>query len=177
MSIITGRGDSGETDLLFGKRIPKGSLRVTCLGAVDELNAALGVARAETAEGDWVELVDKIQSKLVGLMGQLAVLPEDEALYQEKGYAMIADEDVEWLKNEAQAYEKRGVRFEGWARPGEEGCRARAQIDLARTIARRAERTVWSLHESGEVVPEAVRLFLNRISDLLWILARVEPDA
>ena len=62
MSIITGRGDSGETDLLFGKRIPKGSLRVECLGAVDELNAALGVARAETAEGDWVELVDKIQA-------------------------------------------------------------------------------------------------------------------
>ena len=109
MSIITGRGDSGETDLLFGKRIPKGSLRVECLGAVDELNAALGVARAETTEGDWVELVDKIQAKLVGLMGQLAVLPEDEEQYLEKGYAMIADEDVEWLKDEAQAYEKRGV--------------------------------------------------------------------
>ena len=51
MSIITGRGDSGETDLLFGKRIPKGALRVACLGAVDELNAALGVARAETTPG------------------------------------------------------------------------------------------------------------------------------
>lgn len=177
MSIITGRGDSGETDLLFGKRIAKGSLRVAALGAVDELNAALGVARAETAEGDWVELVDQIQAKLVGLMGQLAVLPEDEAQYLEKGYAMIADEDVGWIKDTAQAYEKQGIRFEGWARPGEEGCRARAQIDLARTISRRAERTVWALHESGEAVPEAVRLFLNRISDLLWILARVEPQS
>lgn len=177
MSIITGRGDSGETDLLFGKRIAKGSLRIECLGAVDELNAALGVARAEVATGDWTELVDRIQAKLVGLMGQLAVLPEDEALYIKKGYAMISEEDAQWVKDEAQAYEKRGVRFEGWARPGEEGCRARAQIDMARAVARRAERSIWKLNESGETVPEDVRLFLNRVSDLLWILARVEPEA
>lgn len=177
MSIITGRGDSGETDLLFGRRISKGSMRVECLGVVDELNAALGLARADTAQGDWAELVDKIQVKLVGLMGQLAVLPDDEPQYLKKGYVIITDEDVEWLTKEARAHEKRGVRFEGWARPGQEGCRARAQIDLARTVARRAERTVWSLHESGEAVPIAVRLFLNRISDLLWILARVDPDS
>lgn len=175
MSIITGRGDSGETDLLFGKRISKGSQRIACLGAVDELNAALGVARAEVTTGKWVELVDHIQAKLVGLMGQLAVLPGDELLYREKGYAIITAEDVQWLTDEAHAYEKRGIRFEGWARPGEEGCLARAQIDMARSIARRAEREIWQLHESGEAVPEPVRLFMNRLSDLLWILARVEP--
>ena len=79
MSIITGRGDSGESDLLFGKRIAKGAIRLDALGDVDELNAALGVARAEAGEGESSELIDTIQHKLVGLMGQLATLPEDEA--------------------------------------------------------------------------------------------------
>ncbi|MDX1679504.1 MAG: cob(I)yrinic acid a,c-diamide adenosyltransferase [Akkermansiaceae bacterium] len=176
MSIITGRGDSGESDLLFGKRIAKGSVRLEALGDVDELNAALGVARAEAGEGEWSDLIDAIQQKLVGLMGQLATLPEDEARYAEKGYATISDEDVQWITDKAKAFEAAGIRFEGWARPGEEGCSARAHIDLARSIARRAERSVWRLHQGGEVVPQALRLFLNRLSDLLWILARVEPD-
>lgn len=177
MSIITGRGDSGETDLLYGKRIAKGSLRVACLGGVDELNAALGMARVEIEKGECIELIDQIQSKLVTLMGQLAVLPEDEQRHQQKQKNLINEEDVRWVELHAQRYEKRGVRFTGWARPGEEGCRARAALDMARTICRRAEHNVWQLHESGEVLPLPVLLLLNRLSDLLWILARVEPDA
>jgi cob(I)alamin adenosyltransferase len=70
--------------------------------------------------------------------------------------------------------EARGVRFTDWARPGAEGAIGAAALDMARSIARRAERSVWCLHESGEVVDECVRLFFNRLSDLLWILARVE---
>ena len=66
------------------------------------------------------------------------------------------------------------VRVSGWARPGAEGSLARAGLDFARAMARRAERSVLALHESGEAVPEPVRLFFNRLSDLLWILARVE---
>lgn len=177
MSIITGRGDTGETDLLFRKRIPKASLRLECLGAVDELNAALGVARTDLSDENWIKLIDKIQAKLVDLMGQLAVLPEDEDRYREKGHREISEDDISWLEVEATAYEKMGIRFEGWARPGEEGCRARATIDLARTIARRAERKVWQLHDDGEIVPWPVLVFLNRLSDLLWILARMDPDA
>ena len=72
MSIITGRGDAGETDLLFGKRIAKTSLRIEALGCVDELNAALGVARASAANPEWISLIDALQEKLIGLMGQLA---------------------------------------------------------------------------------------------------------
>ncbi len=172
MSIITGRGDQGETDLLFGKRVAKTSLRVECLGCVDELNAALGVARTAAPDAEWVGFVDQLQEKLVGLMGQLATLPEDEEKYREKGFPWIAAADVEWVHAEARAYEARGVRFTGWARPGAEGCQGRAAIDLARAVSRRAERAVWRLHESGEPVPEPVRLFFNRLADLLWILAR-----
>ncbi|BCU77402.1 cob(I)yrinic acid a,c-diamide adenosyltransferase [Luteolibacter sp. LG18] len=173
MSIITGRGDEGQTDLLFGKRIAKTSLRMEALGLVDELNAALGLARAAGPTDESLAILDGIQEKLIGLMGQLACLPEDVERYREKGYAAIHAEDVTALETLAKDHEARGVRFTGWARPGAEGSLARAGMDFARTIARRAERSVLALHESGEEVPREVRLYFNRLSDLLWILARV----
>ena len=171
MSIITGRGDSGETDLLFGKRITKTSVRIEALGCVDELNAALGLARAAGANPEWIELIDSLQDKLIGLMGQLATLPEDMDRYRETKFPLIEQADVDWVTDEARKYEARGIRFKGWARPGAEGCAARAGVDFARSVARRA---ILKLHESGEEVPESVRLFFNRLADLLWILARVE---
>ncbi len=176
MSIITGRGDSGETDLLFSKRIAKTALRMEALGAVDELNAALGLARAGGIDVEVIEVIDGIQARLVGLMGQLATLPEDDDKYIEKGYARLVAADLEWVVSIAHAHEKRGVKFTGWARPGAEGSLARAALDYARAVCRRAERNVLSLHESGEAVPEVVRLFFNRVSDLLWILARSDKD-
>ncbi|RYD30911.1 MAG: ATP:cob(I)alamin adenosyltransferase, partial [Verrucomicrobiaceae bacterium] len=91
MSIITGRGDSGDTDLLFGKRIAKTSLRIEALGNVDELNAALGLTRAAAHDPAWIALIDRLQALLVGLMGQLACLPEDEELYKEKKYSAITE--------------------------------------------------------------------------------------
>ena len=90
MSIITGRGDLGETDLLFGKRIAKTSLRVAALGCVDEVNAVLGMARAGGGETEVIVLIDGIQERLVGLMGQLACLPEDLGRY--KYVALTADD-------------------------------------------------------------------------------------
>ncbi|MFT3992157.1 MAG: cob(I)yrinic acid a,c-diamide adenosyltransferase [Luteolibacter sp.] len=176
MSIITRRGDSGETDLLFGARIAKTSLRMEVVGTIDELNAALGLARA-MASPEMVALIDGIQSRLIGLMGELATLPQDVPEYQEKNYPRITDSDVAWIFETATAYEKRGIRFTGWAIPGAEGSLGRAGLDFARTVARRAERNVWKLHESGEPVSESIRLFFNRLSDLLWILARVENPA
>lgn len=176
MSIITGRGDSGTTDLLFGKRSAKTSLRIEALGSVDELNAALGMARASAAQPEWIALIDTLQDRLIGLMGVLATLPEDEARYREKPFAGMGAADVEWVDETARQLEGRGIRFTGWARPGAEGSLARASVDYARAVARRAERRVLALHESGEPVPEPVRLFFNRLADLLWILARVESD-
>ncbi len=176
MSIITGRGDSGDTDLLFGRRIAKTSLRIAALGHVDELEAALGLARAAGCDAERIALIDTLQEKLIGLMGQLACLPEDEPRYAEKGYAAISPADLEWVTETARGYEARGVTFKGWAKPGAEGSLSRAGLDFARAVARRAERGVLALHESGEPVPEVVRLFFNRLSDLLWILARVSAS-
>jgi cob(I)alamin adenosyltransferase len=173
MSVITGRGDEGTTDLMFGKRIAKTSLRVEVLGTIDELNAALGLARAAGPSADILELIDRVQEKLVGLMGELACLPEDDARYRENGYPVITLSDVEDLTATARGYEAKGVRFSGWARPGAEGSLVRAGLDFARTAARRAERAALALHESGAAVPREIRLFFNRLSDLLWILARL----
>ena len=176
MSITTGRGDSGETDLLFNRRVAKTSLRVAALGDVDELDAALGLARAASRDADVIALIDRVQGLLVGLMGQLACLPEDEALYQKKGYASLSEADLEWIVSEAKTREARGIKFKGWARPGMEGSMERAGLDFARSVTRRAERGVLALHESGETVPERVRLFFNRLSDLLWILAHAAEE-
>lgn len=172
MSIMTGRGDDGETDLLFGRRISKTAPRVAVLGAVDELNAALGLARAAGAGVEVEAVIDRVQELLVALMGQLACLPEDRGRYQAAGYAAVGEAELEWLTATARGFEDRGVVFKGWARPGAEGSMARAGLDLARTVARRAERGVLELHADGEAVEPVLRLFFNRLSDLLWILAR-----
>lgn len=172
MSIITGRGDRGETDLLFGKRMAKSSLRAEALGCVDELNAALGLARVNSRDSTLIGHLDGIQTRLFGLMGELACEAEDAGNYAEKGYARIAESDVTWLEGLARGFEAEGVKFTGWAVPGGEGSMERAALDFARTAARRAERVVWRLDESGVAVAEPVRLFLNRLSDFLWILAR-----
>jgi cob(I)alamin adenosyltransferase len=172
MSIITGRGDDGDTDLLFGRRIAKTSLRVGVLGTIDELNAALGLARASGATAEAEEIIDRVQDLLVGLMGQFACQPGDEERYVTAGFAGVGEADLAWVEATAKDFERRGIVFKGWARPGVEHSLARAGMDFARTVARRAEREVLQLHESGEEVPEVLRLFFNRLSDLLWILAR-----
>lgn len=172
MSIITGRGDEGETDLLFGRRIAKTSPRIEVLGTVDELNAALGLARAAGAAEEVEAVIDRVQDLLVGLMGQFACLSCDERRYAEAGFAAVKAEDLEWIEATAHDFESRGIVFKGWARPGVEHSMARAGMDLARAIARRAERTVLKFHDAGGEVDPLLRLFFNRLSDLLWILAR-----
>ncbi|MEY3395169.1 MAG: hypothetical protein RL346_1405 [Verrucomicrobiota bacterium] len=172
MSIITNRGDDGMTDLMFGRRSAKTSERFAALGSIDELNAAIGLARAADADARHTPILDRIQHVLFGLMGQLACMPEDLTRYAEKGYALVRQEDVDWLTETAMRIEGEGVRFTHWAVPGEDGSILRAHLDVARTVARRAERHVLLLHEAQGHVPEVVRLFMNRVSDLLWILAR-----
>lgn len=173
MSIITKRGDDGQTDLLYGKRISKTSLRVAALGAIDELNTTLGVVRCHGSETLGKE-IDWLQEKLVGLMGELAVLPEDLARYASDTMPKITADDVATLEGRAKAIEDAGVNFAGWARPGAAGSLAAAFLDQARTGARRAERQALNLSKEGPL-PQ-ISLFLNRLSDYLWLLARREES-
>ena len=170
MSITTRRGDDGRTDMLFGRRIEKDDPRMEAIGAVDELNAVLGVARAGGPEPTAREVVDHLQGLLVGLMGELAVHPDDTERYRNAGFPSITEDDVEWATRESAAIEAAGVSFDGWARPGESGSLVSAHFDLARVVCRRAERRVLAI-EAGLENPGIVR-FLNRCSDLLWLLAR-----
>ena len=171
MSITTKRGDEGMTDLLYGKRISKTDSRVEMLGVIDELNTTLGLGRCHGGEGLGEEL-DWVQEKLVGLMGELAVLPEDKERYVRDGMARIQPEDVATLEQRARVIEEAGVDFKGWARPGAAGSLAAAFLDQARTVCRRAERCVLGLQKEDEITE--VTLFLNRLSDYLWLLARRE---
>lgn len=117
MSVITKRGDSGETDLMFGRRSPKTAPRIEAYGTVDELNSLIGVVRHSGVSSRTVEMLDGVQARLVGAMGELATMEEDLPKYDAKGYARITAEDVAWLEEQAHLLEKEcDIRFKGWAR-------------------------------------------------------------
>ena len=171
MSICTKRGDEGMTDLMFKKRVTKTSERVAACGAVDELNAALGIVRNAGISEEMEQWVDEVQQKLVGLMGVIATHEDDHKRYDDAGYKGITLDDVKWLEEMIKEAESdKSVRFRGWSRPGKGGKLASAYLDLARTICRRSERKCWAV-EDDAVMP--ARLFLNRLSDSLWLLARI----
>jgi cob(I)alamin adenosyltransferase len=170
MSIVTKTGDDGTTALMYGRRVPKTHPRIEACGAVDELNAALGLARA-TAREDFIrENLLAIQKDLVVLMGELAVLPGDLSRYTRDGYSVVAPEMTATLDALVREIEAQNAGFKGWATPGADP--PGAALDLARTICRRAERRVCGLKETGESTNAEIVIFLNRLSDLLWLFAR-----
>ncbi len=173
MSTITKRGDSGRTDLLFGDSILKSEFRIEVIGTVDELNAALGLARSTCSSEEWIGTIDQVQLRLVTLMGLLATLPDKVGRY-EKQFGTISSEDIKWIEGEARRYESLIISLTSikWATPGAEHSHTRAALDFARTIARKSERLVYTLGVREGGIPSPVNIFLNRVSDLLWIMAR-----
>lgn len=171
MSITTKRGDDGITDLMFGKRISKTSLRISLLGTLDELNAALGLARAHEVDPSREKHIIFMQEKLIALMGMAATLPEDAERYTQAGYVEISDDDVKLLEREAKLVEKNQAATKTWLRPGEDHNVSSAALHLARAIARRAERETLMMKEENDLLPAPAYIFLNRLSDFLWLLA------
>jgi len=170
MSIVTKTGDDGTTALMYGRRVPKNHPRIEAYGTVDELNAALGLARATVREDFLRENLLAIQQELVVLMGELAVLPKDLPRYVKEGYSVVAPTITAKLEALVREIEAQNVSFKGWATPG--ATASSATLDLARTICRRAERRVCALQESGELKNAEIVVYLNRLSDLLWLTAR-----
>ena len=173
MSITTKRGDHGFTDLLFGGKVAKGDPQIEALGAVDELNAAIGLARVQM-DGDAAADLDHIQSRLVTLMGELAMPVGKNTEYEKSGFGRIGADEIVWLEDWSARIEKKET-FKGWLRPGEKGGELAARIHLARTVARRAERRTWEV--SDQVATSEVRVFLNRLSDALWLLASMSEKS
>jgi len=176
VSIVTKTGDDGSTALMYGRRIPKNHPRVEAYGTVDELNASLGLARATANDNFIGENLLAIQKDLVVLMGELAVIPEDLLRYAKDGYSVVTPAMTVKLDELVREIEAQGVSFKGWATPG--ATMNSAALDVARTVCRRAERRGCALKEAGEPLNPEIVIYLNRLSDLLWLLARwVEAQA
>lgn len=176
MSIATRRGDQGQTDLLFGCRLSKSHPRVHALGAVDELNAALGPLRVAASRAETTEVVAQVQPLLIQLMGELATPSGAEDRYAESHPLRLGEEQIVWLDTWVARLEAGGaLQISSWALPGAAGVMSGAYADLARVACRRAERMVIDLENTRDAVPnpEIVR-FLNRLADVLWLLARWE---
>ena len=141
------RGDQGSTDLLFGHCVLKNHPRIHALGAVDELNAALGLVRVTAKTEIVLENVPKFQMELIALMGELATPRGEEEHYAKTHPQRIDAACVERLDELVKTMEAQGaLKFEGWALPGAGGSLGGAHCDVARTVCRRAERAVMDLH-------------------------------
>ena len=171
MSIATKTGDAGQTSLMYGRRVPKSDACVDAYGCVDELNASLGLARVTATSSFLTEQIFAVQKELVTVMGELATAPEDMARYVKDGFQLTSAEMVDRLTAVIDDLEKNKLeKFKDWATPGKTP--DSATLDLARTVCRRAERRVAVLMApAGEFNAEILR-YLNRLSDLCWLLAR-----
>jgi cob(I)alamin adenosyltransferase len=170
MSIVTKTGDNGTTGLMYNRRVPKTHKRVETYGAVDELNAAIGLARANATDDFIAPNLLATQKELVTLMGELATLPEDRERYVKDGFALVNPSMTARLEGLVKEIEAQKITYRGWATPGENVLSA--ALDVARTVCRRAERRVCELKEAGELPNEEIVIYLNRLSDLLWLFAR-----
>ena len=169
VKIYTRRGDAGETDLFGGPRVGKEHPRVEAYGAVDELNAFVGVCAAMTTYEDLRSALHVFQEQLLDLGADLA--SADSRRRERDGAAGPRSEHVVDLENQIDALEQELEPLKRFILPG--GTRAAAAFHVARTVCRRAERRLVELHRDAPVGDVALR-YLNRLSDLLFVMARVE---
>ena len=169
MKVYTRRGDAGQTDLFGGQRVDKDDARVEAYGAVDELNASLGMALAVSEDDEVRGLGRRIQGELFELGAYLAT--PDEHHQEKASVPRVGDEDVEHLEKRIDLFEEELSPLKRFILPG--GTPAAAAFHVARTVCRRAERRAVQLDRAASLQPAALR-YLNRLSDLLFVLARLE---
>ena len=170
--VYTRSGDQGDTSLVGGKRTPKDSLRIESYGTIDELNAAVGLARAFNLSQQKQEIVDRVeadlqvvQQSLFDLGSELACDP-DELM---EGMPQIGEEDVAYLESCMDAWTPELPELKSFILPG--GGHVHAQLHVCRTVCRRAERVLLRLSREEAVRPEALQ-YLNRLSDFFFVLGR-----
>lgn len=164
--IYTRGGDHGETSLGDGRRVPKSSARIVAMGDVDELNAAIGLVRLEV-EGTTDAILERVQNDLFDLGADLCTPITEDA----KPALRIVQGQINWLEARIDAVTAELAPLTSFILPA--GSPAAARLHFSRTVARRAERAVVHLlEEPEEAVNRLVLLYLNRLSDLLFVLAR-----
>ncbi len=167
--ITTKGGDEGITSLI-GLRVPKSDMRIEACGAIDELGAHLGYARALCQSEEFNQLTKQIQIELYTLGSIIATMPD------KKVKKKLTPEMIDKLEQTIQRLEQREDLFADWAVSGDE--LTAAAYDVARTTCRRAERQVVYLKQQNLLTEPLVLIYLNRLSDLLWLVARwIELDA
>jgi cob(I)alamin adenosyltransferase len=169
VKIYTRRGDEGETDLFGGPRVGKDHLRVEAYGAVDELSAAVGLAASHTHHADLRAICLRVQASLFELGAYLA--SPDAARRAKSRVPELQADDVARLETDIDAFDTELEPLAHFVLPG--GTAGAAAFHLARTVCRRAERRMVSLGRAEALAPDALR-YVNRLSDLLFTLARVE---
>ena len=158
--IATRTGDAGTTGLGNNQRVSKNSLRVHAMGEVDELNSNIGVLLCEDMPADARQVLVEIQHQLFNLGGELSI----------PGFELLKEEAVQALDDALEIYNAKLPKLEEFILPA--GSRAAAQAHICRTVARRAEREVVALGNE-EALNDTPRQYLNRLSDLMFVLARV----
>ena len=166
MSIATKQGDTGETGLIGGSRVSKADARVEAYGTVDELNAALGLARSLCPDESIRTATEHIQKTLFSVGASLATPVESR-----KGAAGLSSADVDDLTEQVHRIESIEGILTDWSLPGAQV--PSSTFEVARTVCRRAERCVVRLVENGEEVQPEVLAYLNRLSDLIWLFGRL----
>jgi cob(I)alamin adenosyltransferase len=155
---------------MYNRRVSKCHPRVEACGSVDELNTAIGLARALVSHPFVGEPLLSVQKDLVNLMGELATEVEDLPRYVRDGFQRLTPDATVKLDRLAQEIEAQRISMQGWATPG--ATTGAAALDMARTTCRRAERCVCALKETGQLQNPEILVFLNRLSDVLWLLSR-----
>lgn len=169
MKIYTKTGDSGETSLFGGKRVPKNHLRIAAYGTVDELNSIIGLAICESQNDEIKQILTEIQNILFTLGADLA--SPKEKVNKNFQIPRIDKDNIEKLETFIDSIEYKLPELRNFILPG--GTKAASLLHLARTVCRRGEREVVALSNKVDIGPNPV-VYLNRLSDLLFVLARFE---
>ena len=169
MKIYTRTGDEGETGLFGGGRVPKSHARVAAYGDIDELNSVLGFARAAEPADFFDALLESIQQDLFSIGGHLAT-PDLDKVRKALEKAKLSSSQIDAFEAAIDAADAELPRLTAFVLPA--GCEKAVRLHLARATCRRAERSVVALAQDHEI-PPAFLVYLNRLSDLLFTLARL----
>lgn len=166
--VTTKTGDTGQTNLAGGQTVSKSNLRVCAFGEIDELNACLGLILADKVLPATAEIIAPIQHQLFVLGGELAFAAEDAGKYP---IDQISERDVKLIESSVNLVNETLAPLKEFVLPS--GSHGAAACHLARTVCRRAERSIVALNAVEPLNPQVIR-FVNRLSDLLFVLARSE---
>jgi len=170
MPIRTGGGDKGVTDLLFHRRIQKDSHEIHALGDLDELNSYIGLVKTKTRQKSNKLILEKIQMAICKIATEIVVGPEKKKQHG----LMLKKDDVYWVEGVTCELERKVKLKDCFYLPGEN--ELSSFLDIARSVARRAERSIVALYKKETTQNENILVFLNCVSDILFIMARSARD-